>query len=194
MNKYRINKDGLFNILRVWSGFLKRRVRLVACGGTAMTLLNIKDSSKDIDFIVPELKEYKYLTGKLTEMGYRRSSQFGWKKDEGFIFDLYPDNTVYCTELIESPLAAGNQMPFKEFARISVGILNYYDILITKLFRSSAIDIEDCLGLLKTAKKEIELKVFEKRFRMTAAYDVSEDKYLKNMEHFLKILKREGLI
>jgi hypothetical protein len=34
----------------------------------------------------------------------------------------------------------------------------------------------------------------KKRFRETASFDVSEDKVNKNFEHFLNILKKEGLI
>lgn len=35
-----------------------------------MTLLGIKDSTKDIDLIVPDTKEYKYLIGMLEALGY----------------------------------------------------------------------------------------------------------------------------
>lgn len=60
---YRINKDGLLDRFVSWNSYLKRKVHLIACGGTAMTLLGIKDSTKDIDLIVPDVKEYGYLTG-----------------------------------------------------------------------------------------------------------------------------------
>lgn len=194
MNKYRIDKTGLFDVLAAWNGFLKKPVRLIACGGTAMTLLNIKASTKDIDFIVPDEGEYKYLAGKLGELGYRQATKYGWRKDGDFLFDLYPGNKVYETELLESPLVRGGNIPFKEFDRIYVGILNYRDILITKLFRSSSVDIEDCLALVRKAGKELDLKTFKDRFRQTAAYDISEEKILKNLEHFLQVLKREGFI
>ncbi|MCG2726696.1 MAG: hypothetical protein L6420_10705 [Elusimicrobia bacterium] len=193
MNKYRINKNGLFEIISAWSAFFKRNVRLIACGGTAMTLLNIKESTKDIDFIAPDIKEHKYLSGKLTELGYKQVSQFGWKKDEGFVFDLYPGNKVYMTELLESPLKPGNNVVFKEFANVYIGILNYYDILITKLFRSSGVDIEDCLSLIKAIENDIDLKIFEDRFRKTASFDVSEEKNLKNLEYFLRLMKQKGI-
>jgi len=51
---YRIDKEGLFAKLGDWNAFLKRKVRLVACGGTALTLLGIKPSTKDIDLMVPD--------------------------------------------------------------------------------------------------------------------------------------------
>jgi hypothetical protein len=51
--EYRLNKNRLIEILREWNQFLKRKVHLVACGGTAMTLMGVKPSTKDVDFIAP---------------------------------------------------------------------------------------------------------------------------------------------
>ena len=61
MNKYRIDKKELMNTIRGWDTFLKRKVRLIACGGTALTLLDIKASTKDIDLMIPDQNEYRYL-------------------------------------------------------------------------------------------------------------------------------------
>ena len=41
---YRLTKDQLFEVLEEWNRRLKRRVHLIACGGTAMTLLGISAS------------------------------------------------------------------------------------------------------------------------------------------------------
>lgn len=194
MNRYRIGKEGLFAALAGWSAFLKRRVNLIACGGTAMTLLGITESTKDIDFIVPEVKEYKYLAGKLADLGYIQTTKYGWSRDGGFIFDLYPGSKVYETDLLESPLVPGGNTPLREFARIYVGVLNRYDILITKLFRSSSVDIEDSLGLVRAARGELDLAKLEERFKQTAAYDVSEQKVLGHLANFKRVLKREGLL
>ncbi len=72
--------------------------------------------------------------------------------------------------------------------------MNYYDIIISKLFRATEVDIEDCLLLLRHSKKEIDIKRLKKRFRETASFDVSEDKVNNNFEHFLKLAQKEGLI
>ncbi len=58
---YRIDKEGLFSELGAWDGFLKKKVHLIACGGTALTLMGVKPSTKDVDLIIPDLKEYDYL-------------------------------------------------------------------------------------------------------------------------------------
>jgi hypothetical protein len=58
---YRIDKMALLEVMEPRNSFLRKKVHLIACGGTAMTVLGVKPSTKDIDFMVPEIKEYSYL-------------------------------------------------------------------------------------------------------------------------------------
>ena len=55
-----------------WNRFLRRKVQLIACGGTAMILIGVKPSTKDVDFMVPMAREYAYLTKQLKDLGYRQ--------------------------------------------------------------------------------------------------------------------------
>jgi len=71
--------------------------------------------------------------------------------------------------------------------------LNYHDIIISKLFRGSDIDNEDCLALLKSKRDEIDMAILDKRFRETASYDPTEEKIIKNWEHFLRLIKKEAI-
>jgi len=68
--------DRLLETLEVWDGLIAGRgkVHLIACGGTGLTLLGIKDTTKDVDLLVPEEKEYKKLIAFLTNAGYKRAS------------------------------------------------------------------------------------------------------------------------
>ncbi len=188
---YRIDKQGLLDKISVWDSFLKRKVHLIACGGTALTLLGVKASTKDIDLIVPDLIEYEYLVNNLKQLGYRSASGWGWTRGDGFIFDLFRDKIVHTTELLDSPLDKGNHILIKEFSHIYLGVLNYYDLIIVKLFRATTVDIEDCLSLMKDKRQEIDLNLLEKRFRETASFDVSEDRVNDNWEHFLKMIKKK---
>lgn len=192
--EYRIDKQGLLDRISAWDSFLKRKVHLIVCGGTALTLLGVKASTKDIDLMVPNLNEYEYLIAILKQLGYKSASGWGWKRGDTFIFDLFRGKTIHTTELLESPLEKGNHFLVKEFDRIYLGVLNYYDTIISKLFRTTEVDMDDCLILMRNKKKEIDLKRLEARFRETASFDVSEDKVNKNFEHFLKMLKKEGLL
>jgi hypothetical protein len=190
---YRIDKHSLLERIRIWNDFLKRRVHLIACGGTAMTLLGVKESTKDIDLMVPKANEYTYLIKTLQQLGYKSASGWGWSRGDGFIFDLFRGNAVHTTELVESPLVDENHTLIKEFSHIYLGVLNYYDIIISKLFRGTEIDNEDCLVLVKNKRKEIDLIRLEERLRKTASYDVSEDKVIQNWEYFVQLLLKEGL-
>ncbi|MBU0604920.1 MAG: hypothetical protein KKH77_01380 [Candidatus Omnitrophica bacterium] len=190
---YRIDKQGLLDSLSVWNGFLKRKVHLVACGGTALTLLDIKASTKDIDLLMPETDEYNYLLKILKDLGYKSASGVGWARDDGFTFDLFRGKSVHTTELLESPLVKGNNVPVKEFSYIYLGVLNYYDLLISKLFRGTGVDMDDCMMLMKAKRTEIDIARLSQRFKETASYDVSEDKVNNNLEHFIRLLKKEGI-
>jgi len=191
--KYRTDKTDLLDRLSIWNGFLKRKVRLVACGGTALTLLDVKPSTKDIDLLVPVIGEYQYLIRTLKDLGYKSASGAGWARDDGFIFDLFPGKRVHTTELLESPLDKGNNIPVKELTHIYLGVLNFYDIIISKLFRGTGIDMEDCLMLMRVKGKEVNMVKLAERFNETALYDVSEDRVRKNLEHFKKLIVKEGL-
>ena len=192
--EFTIDKEGLLDRISAWDAFLKKKVHLIACGGTALTLLKVKPSTKDIDLMVPNLHEHEYLVSILKQLGYKPASCWGWARGDGFIFDLFRGKSIHTTELLESPLDKGNNVLVKEFSRIYLGILNYYDIIISKLFRATQIDIDDCLVLVRNKKRDIDFEHLKIRIQETASFDVSEDRVNKNFEHFLKILKKEGLI
>lgn len=126
----------------------------------------------------------------LRQLGYKQVTGVGWARDEGFVFDLFRGNKIHTTQLLKSPLDKGNNILVKEFSHVYLGVLNYYDIIISKLFRSSSVDMDDCLLLIKSKQKEIDLEKLTLRFKETASFDISEEKVNKNLEHFLKLIKK----
>ncbi len=190
---YRIDKQGLLERLSVWDGFLKRKVNLIACGGTAMTLLGVKDSTKDIDLLVPEPKQYEYLINILKQLGYEPITGNGWAREGDFVFDLFKGKSIHTTELLESPFKKDKHIFIAELNHIYLGALNYYDLIISKIFRSLSVDIEDCMTLLKTKKSEVDFKKLERLYYETASYDISEDTVIKYFESFIEKLKKEGI-
>ena len=192
--EYRLNKEDLLKTLAGWNGFLNKKVHLIACGGTALTLLGIKPSTKDVDFIVPEPGEHKYLVGVLDQLGYKPVTGAGWKREgEVYIFDLFKGKRVHTTELLQSPLRPEGHSLIKEFSHLYVGVLNHYDLITSKLFRGTKVDVEDCLGLIKAKRQEIDIALLRDRFRKTAQYEIAEDRVMGNWNHFEKVLKKEGL-
>jgi hypothetical protein len=43
VNRYRIDSEHLIQTLDNWDRLMRFRVRLIACGGSALTLMGIKD-------------------------------------------------------------------------------------------------------------------------------------------------------
>lgn len=190
----RVNKTTLLSTLFLWNKYMKRKVRIIACGGTALTLLNLKESTKDVGFLIPEQSEYRYLIKNMMDLGYKQATGTGWQKDQGFIFDLFVGKTIFTTELLESPLEPGNHIPYKEFSSLYLGILNYYDLIISKLFKFTPVDRDDCVTLFKEKNKEIDLDKLKSRFYETSVYDISDEKNRNNFKHFLELLKKEKIL
>ena len=86
------------------------------------------------------------------------------------------------------------QISTKKCIDSSIGVLNHYDLIISKLFRGSGVDFEDCLALFRSKAREIDVKKLEDRYKETAGYDVSEHRVLKHWEHFKRLLAKEKLI
>ncbi|MFI5348000.1 MAG: DUF6036 family nucleotidyltransferase [Elusimicrobiota bacterium] len=185
MDKYILTKQGLWDILEAWDPFLPRQVRLVACGGTALTLQDLKESTKDVDFLVPDEDEYKALLSTIQKLDYRRVTGSGWARDGGFIFDLFPGKIVFKTELLDSPLDEGRYIPIRTFKKLLVAALNDHDLIISKMFRGSDVDIDDCLRLIKGRGKDFDFGKLKERYKETADYDLRPEQMMKNLGYLL---------
>ena len=190
MGNYRIRKKELLNEISGWNRFFKRKMHLIACGGTALTILGLKESTKDIDFIVPNIDEYTYLIDTLKRLGYKSVTGNGWKRDEKYVFDLFRGKFVHTTELLESPLLEGNNIFFEEFTNVYLGVLNFYDLIISKLFRGAQVDFDDCLILYEAKKNQININKLRERFKETASCDIAPDRLMINLEVFLQMVEK----
>lgn len=192
--EYRLDKKALFEVLGQWNSFLKRKIHLVACGGTAMTLLDVKPSTKDVDFMVPVAAEYRYLVKTLRELGYEQSTGAGWRrKGDLFDFDLFAENRIHTTELLENPLNEGNHTLLKEFSRLYIGVLNEYDLIASKLFRGTEVDFADCLMLVRAKISGMNIEYLKSHYLELAGYDVSEERLVRNLDYFLDRMRQEGI-
>ena len=191
---YRLDKNRLLEILREWNRFLNRKVHLIACGGTAMTLMDVKPSTKDVDFMVPEEREHDYLIKQLKALGYRQTTGSGWKRDgEYFQFDLFRGNRIHTTELLASPLDEGRHSNLMEFSNLYIGILNYYDLITSKLMRGTSVDYEDCLSLAEAHWEAINIQRLIHHFHELVSYDVGQDRLKTNIDNYLALLRDKGL-
>ena len=191
---YKLDKDRLLDIMGEWNRFLKRKIHLIACGGTAMTMIGVKPSTKDIDFMAPKVREHDYLMKQLMALGYKKATGSGWKRDgEGFQFDIFCGNRIHTTEPLDSPLEEGRHSILMEFSHLYIGILNDYDLISSKLMRGTIVDFEDCLSLAEARREEIDIERLIHHFHGMVNYDVGEYRLKPNIDHFLVLLRKKGL-
>lgn len=131
-----ITKDNLINWLEEVDKKLSRKVILVAIGGTALTLVGIKPSTRDVDFCVDSknVDEFK----KLSKNGRFKVDIF----QDGYIFsEQLPDDYIEKSALIQSGMK-----------NIELRVLSLIDIIITKAARYNERDEEDIGAIAKTNK------------------------------------------
>jgi hypothetical protein len=192
---YRVGKNELLGILEQWNAFLKRKVHIIACGGTAMTLLQVKASTKDVDFMIPKANECRYLIKVLKMLDYKQVTGSGWrKKGEVFRFDLFEGKRIHTTELLESPLEPGRHALLKEYSHLYIGILNEYDLISSKLIRGTTVDFEDCLMLVKSMRPQIDVGRLKCHYLELASYDIAEERIIDHIHRFIELLEEENVI
>lgn len=191
--KYRLSANDLLDTLDNWNSLMNFRVHLIACGGTALTLLKIKDSTRDIDFTVPMHKEYDRLMKFLGDLGYEENGGgFAHDDDPNFIYQFWRGKKVFTTDLLDSPLDPGNHIPIKRWSHIYLAALNLTDLIITKMFRGTSVDRDDCIAAFATGKVNAE-KLLE-RYSETARYDLNPEKMMKNLVYLAEGLRELKLV
>ena len=192
-NKYRITGRELIETIDNWEHLISFKVNLIGCGGTALTLLEIKESTKDIDMIVPVQKEYDRLMTFLGSIGYQeRGNGLVHPNDPNFLYQFWTGNRVFTTELLDSPLEPDKNIPIKEWGHIYLGALNLQDLIITKMFRGTQVDLDDCLAVFSASKMDPEAIL--ERYAEAAKYDLNPDKMIANFIIFAEALTEKGMV
>ena len=171
--------DSFLNLL----SDLNEPLELFAIGGTAMVLEGIKEATKDIDFLTTEnydkIKRIFSLAGLKEESSNKVCNI--WRLNniridifyEGFILGVpFPDDWKNLSKKI------------REVGKIKLYLLNWYDIIITKISRSEARDIEDILAIIKNQK--LDIKFLKKRY-----YSLAETALISDFDYKFKHLERE---
>lgn len=136
-----LDKSELLNFLEELNKELGRKITLIAVGGTAMTLLDLKPSTIDIDFTIPssDFPEYKRAEKNVPH---------------GFKIDIYLDGCIFSQNLPDDYLV--NSMEITSLEHISLRALHPVDIVVTKIGRLNDRDLEDIEKCIKAygLKKE----------------------------------------
>ena len=116
-----ITKKDLLKWLEDIDVKLKNRITLTAVGGTAMTLLNLKESTIDVDFDISRenFNEFKKLTSN----------------SKKFRVDIFVNGYIFSEQLPEDYVLMAKEFKNSKFNNINLKTLHPLDIIITKAAR-----------------------------------------------------------
>ena len=169
MVKEDIPKEPLIALIRELDSKLTKKIDLYAVGGTGMTLLDLKASTKDIDFNLKpnDFDEFKKALAK-TIHGYK--------------IDLFCNGEIFSQHLPSNYV--DKSIPIKiKFNNINLYSIHPLDIVVTKIGRLNERDwedIKDCIKKYHLTKKEILSRGKE------VIYIGNEELYAYNLQDVIK--------
>jgi hypothetical protein len=129
----------------------------------------------------------------LRDLGYEeRGSGLAHDDDPNFIFQFWCGNKVFTTDLLDSPLEPGNHIPIKRWSHIYLGALNLKDLIITKMFRGTSVDRDDCIAAFATG--QVKAEELLERYSEAARYDLNPKKMMKNFVYLAEGLHELKLV
>ena len=162
---------------------LNEPLELFAIGGTAMVLKNIKESTKDIDFITSE--DYEKIRRLFNLAGLKEESPSKgcniWRLKETRI-DIFYDGFIMGIPFLDDWKLLSQKI--RDIGKIQLYILNWYDLNITKISRSETRDIEDVIAIIKSQK--IDFNFLKKRY-----YSIAETALISDYDYKFKYLEKE---
>ena len=155
----RIYTSRLLEFLELMGQELPRKIVLVAAGGTALTLLRVKRSTRDIDLTGP---------GEDIEL-FRQTLKI---VPHGVKVDTWPDGQIFSQFLPSDYLKRSRKV--KQLQNIDLRALHPVDIVVTKIGRlddRDKDDIRDCVRAFKIRRSAV-------------ARRASQLEYVGSMENF----------
>lgn len=163
-----LDKSALLDFLRILDNEISKKITLVATGGTAMTLLDLKPSTIDIDFTIPSSDKPAF-DKALASVPH------------GFKIDVWTDGTVFSQSLPDDYLE--KNIKIANFRHILLKALHPVDIVVTKIGRLDYRDVQDieaCIKGFNISKSQIEKRA------ATIQYVGNEEIYRNNLKSVLK--------
>jgi len=166
-----LNAKSLMEFLELVDKELKEPVELTAVGGTAMTLLDLKDSTIDIDFDV-ETKHLDTFKKTLKNLSH------------GYKIDLFHGGMVFSQQLPQDWI--DKRIPIKhEFKNIRLYALHPLDIVTSKIGRLNDRDIDDIRSC--TQKYKLTTQMIKSRAKKVQ-YVGNDENYKSNLKYVLENL------
>ena len=175
------NLDNLNTFLQLLAD-LDKELELYAIGGTAMILKNIKETTKDIDFLTTENQENIRKLFNLAGLKEKNPSKLCniWHL-ENIRIDLFYDEFIFGIALPDDWKDKSEHI--KDIGKVKLYILNWQDIIITKIARNEQRDIDDAIDIIKA--ENINFEELKDRY-----YKLAEDSVISNYDEKFKALER----
>ena len=162
-NTKETNTEELFELLGSLSKYIEEKIKMYALGGTALTILKLKPSTRDIDINISSDKEYHYVCKIFEQIGFKKIGTIRWLTQEGLAFDLFIGSNFLGTQLLSDCLEKARFI--KSFENIDLYTLSLEDIIISKLARGDERDFIDIKKILET--QTINLNYLVNRYKET---------------------------
>lgn len=165
----RLNSRVLLNFLEEVDKELERKITLIAVGGSALTLLGAKPSTRDVDFALPN--------------DNREEFQRALKDTpHGFVVHCFNDGMIFSQSLPDDYLSKSALVKHK-MKNIQLRTLSPLDIVVTKIGRlddRDKQDIDTCIKKFHLTKARV-----TKRAKQVE-YVGREENYEINLNYVLK--------
>ncbi|MFH1127308.1 MAG: DUF6036 family nucleotidyltransferase [archaeon] len=181
-NKDEINAEELFELLRSISKYIEENIHMYALGGTALTILNLKASTLDIDINIDSKKEYDYICKIFGQIGFKKIGSYRWLTQEGLAFDLFHGSNIVGTQLLSDCTEQSRYI--NTFGKIELYTHSLLDIIISKLARGDTRDFNDIKRILET--EEIDIQKLTGRYKETMESSIVAN-YKQKLLDFIEI-------
>lgn len=151
---------------------LSERIIVIAVGGTAMCLMGLKESTKDVDFCIATEEQYNFVR------------EINKKIVSPFKIDLFYSGYIFTLQLPQDYIFRSRSHP-QTFKNITLKILSPIDIIITKTARLNQRDIEDIETIIKH-KKINKTQLIERFHQIKTTYAGNERIFEENFNAILK--------
>jgi len=176
-----------------WDQSLNAPLHIIACGDAALVLMKLHSALQEADLLIPLQSEYEQLLTILPTLGYRETSD-GFCSDASpdIIWRLWPEDTIFGAQLVESPLEEANHTPIMAWKHISLGVLNLKDLIIAQIFQGVPACIDDCIALFKTW--QVDAEELLERYARTSKHAERPDDMMHRFMEFVEQLASHQLV
>lgn len=144
------DRENLLDFIKLVDEEINEPIRIIAIGGTAMTVLGLKTSTIDVDLDFPTRKDMQ------TFENARRIINPGFRIDVFLGSQIFSQNIPSDYETNALPIKTR-----KSFKEVKLFCLHPLDIVVTKLGRLNDRDVEDiqaCIKKYKLTREQVKVR------------------------------------